>query len=428
MSQTCSGLNESIIHEARSYYNELLGDYVAAYNVIHVYIYQFLCVVGVLANISIIVVLLRPVMRKNPFNLFLIAIAVCDMTLMATYFIYKQIEMCHPWYFSYSWIVFTHAYAVFSVFVHSLSLWLTVVMAVLRFLVLKGTSAPRSGLPKMNNFQAATISIIIAIFLTFLGSAPNMLRYQIRDGGTRAVPLSCLSPKSKYAQYYSQGDMVHAYTLGQPSFWSCSWERFSFWTVGLMLKLIPCVALTVFMTLLVKMLMEAKERRNRLCRGSMPSSGGKSQAERTTSMLVVIVAVFLITEAPQGILVFATGVQPTVQIAMQLLGNVIDLLSLVNSSVNFILCAMMSHLFRRQFLLTFGICCPQTSENVSGAQMPPPRKRKMLISSKFCLRQEKSSSAIQLSNDNELGPQETLLTKTATENGFNTRENGNSMH
>uniref|UniRef100_A0A1I7Z506 G_PROTEIN_RECEP_F1_2 domain-containing protein n=1 Tax=Steinernema glaseri TaxID=37863 RepID=A0A1I7Z506_9BILA len=406
---TCSGLNESVFEDARKYYSELLGDYVDAYNSIHVYIYQVLCIIGVLANISIILVLLRPVMRKNPFNLFLIAIAICDMTLMATYFIFKQVEMCHPWYFSYSWIVFTHAYAVLSVFVHGLSLWLTVVMAVLRYLVLKGSSAPRSGLPKMNSFQAATVAIIIAIVLTLIGSAPNMLRYEIRDGGSRTVPVICTISSSKYAQYYTSSSRVNAYTLLQPRFWSCSWERFSFWTAGLMLKLIPCVTLSVFMTLLVQMLMEAKERRNRLCRGSMPAGSVKSQAERTTSMLTVIVAVFLITELPQGILVFASGVQPTVHIAMKMLGNLIDLLSLVNSSVNFILCAMMSHLFRRQFLLTFGVCCPQTSENVSGAQMQPPRKRKFLINTKFCLKHEKSSSAIQLSNDNELCAQESLL-------------------
>jgi hypothetical protein len=57
---------------------------------------------GVLANISIVVVLCQPAMRKNPFNLFLIAIAVCDMTLMGSYLIFKQVDKCHPYYFSVS--------------------------------------------------------------------------------------------------------------------------------------------------------------------------------------------------------------------------------------------------------------------------------------------------------------------------------------
>lgn len=73
---------------------------------------------------------------------------------------------------------------------------------------------------------------------------------------------------------------------------------------GLVLKLIPCFMLTIFMTLLVRMLIKAHERRTRLRRGP---TGGISQAERTTIMLTAIVAVFLITELPQGILVFAIG-------------------------------------------------------------------------------------------------------------------------
>lgn len=65
------------------------------------------------------------------------------------------------------------------------------------------------------------------------------------------------------------------------------------------------------MTLLVRMLVEARERRSRLCAsnassacGSQTGAGaaatGKNQAERTTAMLTMIVALFLVTELPQG--------------------------------------------------------------------------------------------------------------------------------
>lgn len=69
------------------------------------------------------------------------------------------------------------------------------------------------------------------------------------------------------------------------------------------------------MTLLVRMLMEARERRTRLCGGT---ASGKSQAERTTSMLTAIVAVFLITELPQGLLVFATGVYKFTKLELEM--------------------------------------------------------------------------------------------------------------
>ncbi|VDO60298.1 unnamed protein product [Onchocerca flexuosa] len=152
--------------------------------------------------------------------------------------------------------------------------------------------------------------------------------------------------------------------------------------------MIPCLLLTIFMTLLVRMLIEARERRIRLCRGQ---TGVKSQAERTTTMLTAIVAVFLVTELPQGILVFAIGLKPGIRYAMQYLGDFIDVLSLINSSFNFILCALMISsnvlISRREFLLTFGSCCPKLSENISGtgsrtlmmtSRIPQSQRRELL--------------------------------------------------
>ncbi|KAI3413379.1 hypothetical protein GPALN_010876 [Globodera pallida] len=383
MSGPCEDLDPAIIAQAKLYYFELLNGLSESYNTFHRFIYHFLCIIGVIANICFVVVLLRPTMRKNPFNLFLIAIAICDMTLMASYFMYKQVEMCHPWYFTFFWIVYTYGYAVLSVFVHSASLWLTVNMAVLRYLVLKSGSSSSRRWPRLNTYKAASIAVISAVLLAAVGSAPNMLRYEIRNNGQLAVPTFCVEAGAKYAHSYQPGQLVHAYTLGQPAYWGCGLERFSFWTAGVLLKLVPCLLLTIFMTLLVRMLVEARERRSRLIAKQAPpppvttsqndssrsmgqwerttgggASGAQTRAERTTAMLTIIVAVFLITELPQGILVVAIGVKPQVRFAMHQLSNIIDLLSLLNSSVNFILYATMSNLFRHEFLHTFGQCCP----------------------------------------------------------------------
>ncbi|KAL3099076.1 hypothetical protein niasHS_001064 [Heterodera schachtii] len=381
MSGLCEELDPETIAQAKLYYYELLNGLSERYNNFHWFIYQFLCIIGVIANICFVVVLLRPTMRKNPFNLFLIVIAICDMSLMASYFIYKQVEMCHPWYFTFFWIVYTYGYAVLSVFVHSASLWLTVNMAVLRYLVLKSGSSSSRRWPRLNTYKAASGAVVSAVLLAAVGSAPNMLRYEIRSNGQLAVPNFCVEAGAKYAHSYQPGQLVNAYTLGQPAYWGCAMERFSFWTAGVLLKLVPCLLLTIFMTLLVRMLVEARERRSRLiakqapppaasqnessrsvCQAERTAGGGsscsKAQAERTTAMLTIIVAVFLITELPQGILVIAIGVKPQVRFAMHQLSNIIDLLSLLNSSVNFILYATMSNLFRHEFLLTFGPCCP----------------------------------------------------------------------
>uniref|UniRef100_A0A915LFR6 G-protein coupled receptors family 1 profile domain-containing protein n=1 Tax=Meloidogyne javanica TaxID=6303 RepID=A0A915LFR6_MELJA len=350
---------------------------------------------------------------------------------------YTEIELCHPLYFTFTWIVFTYSYALFSVLFHSASLWITVNMAVLRYLVLKSSSNSSRNWPRLNTYKAASFSIVAAILIAAVGSAPNMLRYQIFYKGELPAPDVCKANGSKFASFYKEPDSnVSAYILAQPSFWNCTWERFSFWIAGLLLKLVPCLLLTIFMTLLVRMLVEARERRNRLHSGkqstlsSLPTqtnngrdksvgtekgasasgNSSKVQAERFPNTITknfgnisrqiknlqvfvkkcllsrlpvfldeqnghasieffstmvedetgeIIVAVFLITELPQGILVIWMGIKPQVRFAMAQLSNILDFLSLLNSSVNFLLYATMSNLFRHEFLQTFGQCCPK---------------------------------------------------------------------
>lgn len=75
------------------------------------------------------------------------------------------------------------------------------------------------------------IAIIISILISLVGSTPNMLRYRLDDGGSVDVPLACFN--SKYSHYYKPGEKVRNYGLARPEFWSCSWDKFSFWTAGI---------------------------------------------------------------------------------------------------------------------------------------------------------------------------------------------------
>ncbi|VDM61699.1 unnamed protein product [Angiostrongylus costaricensis] len=368
---------------------QFLAPFTSVFSQIHSYLYVFLCVIGVFANVAIVVVLLR------------------------------YVEMCHPWFFTHAWMIYTRFYAMFSVFVHSASLWITVNMAVMsqtlrceeqsffektiefptnadpknlctsRYLVLFRGSHPHSRLPPCNGYPAACIAIVIGVVIAFIGSLPNMFRYRVWVEGLDNKTFSCYFliefvvemevPKicfqTKYKSSWFATDTIYKYDLSQPSWWNCHWERVNFWMAACVLKLVPCVLLTVFMTLLVRMLIEARERRLRLSGGV---ATGNSQAERTTAMLTGIVAVFLITELPQGILGLAVGVNPRLMFIINPLGNFFDLLSLINSAVNFVLCALMSHVFRREFLRTFRMCCPQSSENHSGAPITKSSDKKVL--------------------------------------------------
>lgn len=247
-------------------------------------------------------------------------------------------------------------------------------MAVLRYIIMKWAGR-RSSFPlKADSASATLLAIGVALVISLLGSIPNMLRYRITDRGSRPIPTYCTDNISSYSQHYltDRSRIVHAYSLARPDWWSCTWERINFWIAGLLLKLIPCMILTVFMTLLVRMLIEARSRRNRLLvnrqnssslvnvANTTTTSSTSSAAERTTTMLILIVLIFWICELPQGVFVLASGMQPTLLFAMSHFNELIDLLSLINSSFNFILYCAMSAQFRQQFLLMFGgayDCC-----------------------------------------------------------------------
>ncbi|RCN50774.1 hypothetical protein ANCCAN_03160 [Ancylostoma caninum] len=76
-------------------------------------------------------------------------------------------------------MIYTKFYAMFSVFVHSASLWFTVNMAVMRYLVLYRGSHSHTRLPPCNSYPAACIAIVIGAVIALIGSLPNMLRYKV---------------------------------------------------------------------------------------------------------------------------------------------------------------------------------------------------------------------------------------------------------
>uniref|UniRef100_A0A7E4W320 G_PROTEIN_RECEP_F1_2 domain-containing protein n=1 Tax=Panagrellus redivivus TaxID=6233 RepID=A0A7E4W320_PANRE len=348
---------------------QMFGGFGRFFSGYHNYIYTILCISGTFSNMAIVLVLLRPSMRNNPFNLLLLAIALCDMTLMSSYFVFKQIRMCHPLYFTKFWIIMTYLYAVFSVFLHSVSLWLTVNMAILRYLVLKFSATSNASLPRLMTYKAAGVAIALAVLTSFCGSCLNMLRYQIEHRGNVTIPDFCVK-ESSFGWAWNSSNVVENYALGQPYYWNCNWERANFWMAAILLKVVPCALLTIFMALLVRTLLETNRRRARLSHGnsamsassvvrSMKSTGSnssKAQADRTTTMLISIVAIFLVTELPQGILGIKVGVNPAFHGAMTQLGDSLDVLSLINSSVNFILYATMSKLFRQEFMAALNWC------------------------------------------------------------------------
>lgn len=129
----------------------------------------------------------------------------------------------------------------------------------------------------------------------------------------------------------------------------------NFWVYSVVIKIIPCIALTVLSLRLICALMEAKRRRAKLTGSGRKSADKERQTDRTTRMLLAVLFLFLITEFPQGILGLLTLLlgKRFFQDCYQNMGEVMDMLALVNSAINFILYCVMSRQFRNTFSLLF---------------------------------------------------------------------------
>ena len=154
-------------------------------------------------------------------------------------------------------------------------------------------------------------------------------------------------------------------------------QTFTFWFYGVVLKVAPCALLVLLSSLLVRAMRTRIERRRSSLglsmrhqhthhRGSstrmannIGSAPDKEPGHRTTSMLVLVMLLLVATELPQGVLALLSGINPWIfQNVYIPLGDVFDMLVIVNSSVNFILYCAMSARFRATFWNVFiAGCC-----------------------------------------------------------------------
>ena len=79
---------------------------------------------------------------------------------------------------------------------------------------------------------------------------------------------------------------------------------FNFWIQAILVKLVPCIGLTILSILLIRTMKKAEKRRRNLMMKSLKpgeeeSSSRDRKTNRTTRMLLVIVGLFILTEAPQ---------------------------------------------------------------------------------------------------------------------------------
>ncbi|KAF8782908.1 G-protein coupled receptor dmsr-1-like [Argiope bruennichi] len=313
------------------YYGEALLKYRNAYNSVHGYLSFACCIFGITANILNIIVLTRKNMI-SPTNAILIGLAVSDIFVMSSYipFTYHNYIRNHATQedqFSYGWAIFTLFHQHFTLVSHTISTWLTVTVAIWRFLAVR---FPQNSTVWCSMYRAKCAILATYLVCPIMG-IPGYLSSTIVPVASRDGVM--------YFVHFSRISQLHNKLL----------QNMFFWISSVTMKLVPCVALTGISFGLIKVLYERNLRRQRL------RADADRNHDRTTRMLLAVLMLFLLTEFPSGLLALLTGILGTdfFNHVYSNFGETMDVLALINNAINFIIYCTMSQQFRNTFANLF---------------------------------------------------------------------------
>ncbi|CAG9795777.1 unnamed protein product [Diatraea saccharalis] len=288
-----------------------------------------------------VAVLTRRDMAAAPINRLLKWLAVADVFVMLEYVpfaIYRYLVLPEKLDFPYSWAVYLLFHMHFAQILHTASICLTLSLAIWRYIAIKYSD--RSHI--LCTERRCSIAILSSFILPPILCIPTFMVFDIH---TKNVT----DGHGGYTKAYHL-DTDYEGTLYQANFWVHS----------VLIKLLPCSILTVISVWLIKALYKANQHQKQIRNYNACSAAenmikrqnkADKRTDRTTKMLLAVLLLFLLTELPQGILGLMSGLLGWCFFKMcyNRIGEVMDILALLNGSINFILYCSMSRQFRQTF-------------------------------------------------------------------------------
>ncbi|XP_026757699.2 G-protein coupled receptor dmsr-1-like isoform X2 [Galleria mellonella] len=330
-------------------------DFNKAYSRLHGYIALVICIVGSATNSINIAVLSRREMT-SPTNSILTGLAVADLLVMLEYIPYAlhmnikigpQVNKN-----TYAWTVFVYFHSIFSQTFHTISIWLAVTLAVWRYIAIAYPQKNRTWCSKRNTTIAIVSAYIMCPFLCLpIYFAMNIVPSEVTPQNNSEFAEDLALPHNRTVYVLEMSKNVELVTA-------------IMWIYSVILKLVPSIALSILSTCLISKLTTTERKRQKLLKRSTvgPNEPEKqclaeescarraSRTDRTTRMLLAVLGLFLSTEVPQGLLGLASALAPDFfKSCYSMFGDLMDVLALFTSSVNFVLYCSMSRQFRCTF-------------------------------------------------------------------------------
>ncbi|RZC34436.1 7TM GPCR Srw and/or 7tm 1 domain containing protein [Asbolus verrucosus] len=289
-----------------------LKEFAKTYEDVHGFLSFLVCVFGSVANILNICVLTTKEMRW-PTNLILTGLAVADLLVMLEYIPFTfHMYLNDRKYISkytYNWAVFMVFHALFSQICHFISCCLTVILAIWRYITITN---PRNS--RVWCSMRRTLYVIVATYVICpIICCPFFISLKIKSYNQTCDPNGRIIDKKDLQNYQGATEMRTIYYTTNNGDYRVKFV--SFLIYGVVIKLVPCILLTYLSWCLISVLLDTKKRRQLLLNSSLPLKNVSSvkpilnkkpdkdkQAERTSTMLLAVLLLFLITEFPQAIL------------------------------------------------------------------------------------------------------------------------------
>ncbi|XP_029651562.1 sex peptide receptor [Octopus sinensis] len=296
----------------------------------HGYLSLVVCFFGIVTNIINITVLTRKHMR-TPVNLILTSLAVADILTMASYLPFSWHFYCkypnpNPHRNTFGWMQFLIFHINFTTTTHTVSVWLGVLLAIFRYRHIQ--SPAKGNLTRMRRIIRARISVCLTYVSAALLLVPNYISYDL-----------ILKDESYYVLKSIKANTDRSFLV-------------NLWLYSILAKLLPCILMIVYGGLLLRTL-KAKLKNKRRLSSLAPANSQPRILDhsRTTRMLLVVVILFIVTELPQAILlILSATLERFFGDYYTPLGDLMDIVALINNAINFVLYCSMSQEYRRTLM------------------------------------------------------------------------------
>ena len=324
----------------------------SSFKLIHGYAILLVCLVAMPLILINIIVLTRKRMLSST-NSILTALAISDFIIMLIHIptavkyncivetsIFEitnttQLTKCDYFWTTYD-LIFVHLNQTF----HSTSIWLTVLLAIFRYIYVWHNKFGKRLCTRKNS----NIAIMITLFFCILISIPSYMCLKIKE-----IKTNNNNNESSLKQYYKLTRTEYARRSDGLLF------RSALFIQAFCIKLIPCILLIIFSSLLFYSV--RKNPKKQLY--SVNRNKREKEYRRTNIMLVLVCFLFFVTEFPQGVLAIMSLINHSKDFHSEIymkFDDVIDIIALINNAINFILYCRMSSAFRRTFKETFFKC------------------------------------------------------------------------